>query len=651
MGYRGKDIDTYDYGTIHVGTLRTFGVNCRNGFQYEGPLSTIIDLSDKADMVNAYNPCPQGYYNAINYDRPLDYDWTTDINNINQYIYWIWGGVASGGVGLIKMPNSFLGWVCSHGYYINNAGTAGRYYLSYFRTINGTNYANSNPDLKWTQVAFHYNNEQEPFSNLISPTPDDRFSPWISVQLNRGLQDNNNDELLPWHYWRRLGDGSITDFYHYVPEGANNFIGTVDLSTIFDSSSAFGTNIGLNTKGYYPEIVFRTYTGTQILSTQDILDDDYYGFNGYVHQSGHWYGVERDDDNEGGDGDGDDSQGGSTPFHVTDIPYDVTDTGFVRLYKSAPVDLRALANFMFASLTTDQSATLKKLLSNPLDYIICLNACHFDVTAGDYEEIKIGGINTTVQSRPVSQFVHLSGGSYTLNHYWGSFMDYAPFTTVQIHVPYCGTHTLDTDLVMNSTLFLDYEIDLLSGTLVAQLSISKPNDLKNQPDSIGSPSAPVVIETYTGNVFTQIPIANTDYRQMIASVLGIASSAVTSVASNNPLPLASGVANAVTNSKTNVSKNGSISNNYGYMSHQNAFLIISRPCLTMSGNDVDSELTKYHDWLGYPCNMVKKVGDFSGVLTIQKGTFWSGDNSNSFDSITDAEKEELSQIMDGGICI
>lgn len=636
-----KLIDSWDKGVVTVSCARNYNYTQPAGgsAQIDTPygLSSVIDVSQEVIRISQLSTPANTVWNNLNVDRDITYDWTTDISNFNNYCYWIWGGVASGGVGIAKEAGGYTSFVCSHGYYIHNTTGKGKYYLTtFYRMANPATLAN---DL--SQIAFFYYNSSIHKTNLITPFPADNFSSNIYIVTNNGLNTNTTN-TTPFWYWNRVGSETNENVYD-PPNPTTNAFASGDLNTIFKVGETYDTDIARNIRQYLPDRVVR-YEGGGTIFNNGFLDDEYYGVTNYTHQSGNWFGHEHDQDNEGGDGDGDNTQGGSTPNHVDVIPSDVTDTGFVRLYKSQPVDLRGLANFLFASLTDAQAIVLKKLLSNPLDYIICLNACHFDVTpSGEYESIKIGGIDTTVQSRPVKQFVHLSGGSYTINHYWGSYLDYAPFTTIQIHVPYCGTHTLDTDMVMNSTLTLDYEIDLLSGTLVAQLSISKPNDLKNQPDAIEGK----VIETYTGNVFTQIPIANTDYRQMIASVLGIASAGITSVASASPLPLASGVANAVTNSKVNVQKQGSISNNYGYMSHQSAFLIISRPCLTMSGD----EQTKYHDWMGYPCNMVKTVGDFSGVLTIQKGTFWSGDNTNPFTSITDTEKDEIAQLLEGGICV
>ena len=56
--------------------------------------------------------------------------------------------------------------------------------------------------------------------------------------------------------------------------------------------------------------------------------------------------------------------------------------------------------------------------------------------------------------------------------------------------------------------------------------------------------------------------------------------------------------------------------------------------------------------MGYPSNFLKKVSYFkNSLIIIEQGTFWSGDTDNHFTSITDAEKDELSQIMDGGIFV
>lgn len=644
---RTKKISTHDFGDIEVATLVSTASFNGGTVQFADDVSTILDIHEKALMVDGYSPCPWGVYQALNQEQPIEYDRTAEINALNQYVYWIWGGVTQGGVGLFKDIYGQLSFIISHGSCINNNNGKKRYWLVYGLSVG--NYASRPSALQYHQFAMAYYNQAERKTNLITPFPNDNYSSYVAILIPSGNPTATNQED-PYRYWQLKFEtvtvGSVTyDRPYYDPLPNNqNWFGSCNFTDFFDGTNQYYQSVVDNVREYLPNKIFACSTAYPWSTQYMCLDDEYYGLSGYTHEYGNWFGELADNDDEGGDGDGDDTQDPTPPQDVSQIPTNILDTGFFALYKPVSAELRGLANFMFAQLTDGDAEALKKLLVNPMDYITCLNCCHFAVPTGDHKEIKVGGIGTTVQSAVITnQFVTLDGGSYSINEYWGSYLDYAPYTKIQIHIPYCGTHDLDVDLVMSSTLYLKYQIDLLSGSMVAELSISKTNGLNNQPDAISNS----VIEVYTGNVYSPIPIASSDYRNMLGSILGVTSNAVTSLVSGNPLPFANGVANAVTNSKTNVTKQGSISNAYGYISPQNAFLIISRPCLTMG----ETEKTKFHDWMGYPCNMVKTVGDFSGVLTIQKGTFWSGDNSNSFGSITDVEKDELQTIMEGGICV
>lgn len=631
-----KSVKTYNHGIINVGSCQYFNYITyapAGSFAPENEV-TVLNLSREYDEVMQKPSITRNRFNGLtSNNKALTYDWTNDIAEINASSVWLWGSYAGGGVGLIHLDGQ-TAFIVSNGYYTSVSNPqVGRYYVNYTQRLDYS--AN-----RMSSVMIAYFNYRQIYASIINPLPDDLYSKYIRIIVNYDSDDPTNQNAIK--YKNVVPSSEYSRGYYYDP---GEMPWTECFTTAqFDNTTNILDGRSLTQRWIYPDKPQYLQNGSYWNnSTSGILDDDLYGVSGLNHESGHWYGEEPTDD-EGGDGDEDDTQDPVPQDDAEDIPTNILDTGFFTLFKPVSAELRGLANFMFAQLTDDDANALKKLLVNPLDYITCLNCCHFAVPVGDHAEIKVGGIGTTVQSALVTnQFVTLDGGSYTINEYWGNYLDYAPYTKIQIHIPYAGTHDLDVDLVMRSTLKLKYQIDLLSGSMVAVLSLTKNNDLNNQPDAITNS----VIETYTGNVFSSIPIASTDYRNMLSSVLGIASNGLTSLVSGNPLPVANGVANAVTNSKTNVTKQGSVSNSYGYISPQNAYLIISRPCLTMG----ESEKTKFHDWLGYPCNMVKTVEDFRGVLTIQKGTFWSGDNSNSFDSITDTERDEIETLMESGICV
>lgn len=59
------------------------------------------------------------------------------------------------------------------------------------------------------------------------------------------------------------------------------------------------------------------------------------------------------------------------------------------------------------------------------------------------------------------------GGSVNVREYYGTFLDYDPYTTVILYIPYIGYHQLATNQVMNMTVTLKYSVDLTMGILTA----------------------------------------------------------------------------------------------------------------------------------------------------------------------------------------
>lgn len=87
------------------------------------------------------------------------------------------------------------------------------------------------------------------------------------------------------------------------------------------------------------------------------------------------------------------------------------------------------------------------------------------------EQFNIGYATTTLQLfRILGGYNNtFDGGSVNVREYYGTFLDYAPYTSVVIYIPYIGYHELDTNMVMNRTLTLKFSIDLTMGILTAYL--------------------------------------------------------------------------------------------------------------------------------------------------------------------------------------
>lgn len=655
---RSITIKTHDFGNIVVGSIRQTGYLCSNSFQVDrgSPIPTTLNLRDKAEMVWNLPNMSANTYGAMLNDQLNSYDWTQTIANFNESAYWIWGDVRSGGVALIHYNNRLMFFV-SNGYYTQSSNPQrGKFYGHYFYP---TDFSVADIEA-YKSIFFAYIITSPLSTTLISPYPEDIYGQYIGCICNFSYY---RPETVNAVWYKQLeqelvdsGGGVVWYRDYYDPPTNTSWNNRYE-------ESEFGhlNNSGYETKNFMTlnsgkKYAFRycIYTDMKYAYNEaTILDDDSYGLSNYNHEYGSWHGElvtdpdeDEPNDPQGGGGNKPTWQDPVSPSDPTNYEADVLSSGFVRLYKPVSSELVGLARYMFSTITDLDVMHLKKLLSNPLDYIISLNMVHFSPQCSTYEEdVKIGGLSVGEglgMLKLDSQYYPLDGGSVTIERAFENFHDYAPFTRCQVVIPYCGIHELPIDIVMNSTIHLKYVVDMLSGSMIAQLSFTKGKTLRGEANAISNG----LLFTYTGNCFTPCPLANTDYRGAVNGLLGIAGSAVTSMVSGNPLPLASGVSNAVTNSKPSVTSNVSTAGNYGYMGAQKAYIILSRPVQNMASDENGNTITGR--WLGYRSNIFRRIDQFEGVLTVKKGTFWMDETQTN---ATKEEIDEIKELLEGGICI
>ena len=137
-----------------------------------------------------------------------------------------------------------------------------------------------------------------------------------------------------------------------------------------------------------------------------------------------------------------------------------------------------LANFYKVNNTqADYTLTLAEIL----DYFVSLkwfpfsirDKCETITTAEKGIRVGTGATligtndnldNTYTLSNPI---VYLDGGELWLPYTYNSYMDFEPYTSVSIYVPYCGTQELQPSLVVGRKLNLTYCVDMLTGACTA----------------------------------------------------------------------------------------------------------------------------------------------------------------------------------------
>lgn len=302
----------------------------------------------------------------------------------------------------------------------------------------------------------------------------------------------------------------------------------------------------------------------------------------------------------------------------------IQGTGFVAIYNPTQSQLAAFSQYMWSKNFIDN---ISKLFEDPMQAIIGLHMIYATPSRGADHNIVCGYLDSGVTSRTVSsQYINMACGAIKINRYFGNILDYAPYTKVQLFLPFIGVVNLDTNEVMNSILNVTYRVDVLTGACLAQISVSRSD--------YGA-----VMYTFSGNCAVQLPISGGNYSSIIANTIGIGASIGATLASGGALApvLVAGAATAVSNSHLSVAHSGSIGANAGALGGKIPYLIITRPKPYNANN--------YNNFYGYPSNVTIKLSSCSGYTRVKDI------HLEHISRATDDELNEIESLLKEGVII
>lgn len=295
-------------------------------------------------------------------------------------------------------------------------------------------------------------------------------------------------------------------------------------------------------------------------------------------------------------------------------PSYVTTNAMFTLYNPSGGDLTNLANFLWSP--TWSIDTFKKIFANPLDCILGLMVMPHLNAPVDTKVMNVGNISTGVTMHYFTkQFYDFDCGTFEVLEYYNSYLDYAPYTKVNIYLPYIGDKQLSTDEVMNKTLGVKYRFDLATGDCVAFITVDG-----------------AVLYSFSGNCAARLPLAGNNWNGIIPALTGVAISAGSMAAGLPALGAAS--AAAVSTMKETISHTGSISGSAGLMGIQTPYLIITRPrqALPLGQNS----------FTGYPSFMTESLGSLTGYTEVEQCHL-------EHVPATGAELEEIERLLKEGV--
>lgn len=422
----------------------------------------------------------------------------------------------------------------------------------------------------------------------------------------------------------------------YSPVAVSDQIGVDDYSVpIYDTPygdvywSTVFNKYGFNWNK--PLRIFRSYTTKALYNSANL--------NSFEYISGDWSGdclVDIDyagnSSPAGGDGDFNNNGDDIDTSDADNIGTDIVSSGFLTLYNPTLSDIQDFNDWLFTSITDSISEQLKRLQTNPLEYVVSLSMTHLaGISAQTSDLIKFAGISSGVTAPLVSkQFVTRDLGSLNVSEYFGTFLDYNPYTKISCYLPYIGIVPLDVNDVMSSTLNIKYTIDLLTGSCIAQIKCTR-NARTGNDSRINS-----VLYEFQGNCFINIPLTATDWHGAYNAIIQGIGAIGSAVGGNVPSALAQG-ASAVISQKVSCQRTGSLQPSHGFMGIQTPYLILERPIQNMPYN--------FKGFEGFTSNIRYKVKNLSGYTEIDSNTIWS----DNFGHATAEECEMIKDIMNGGV--
>lgn len=312
----------------------------------------------------------------------------------------------------------------------------------------------------------------------------------------------------------------------------------------------------------------------------------------------------------------------------------LTTTGiFNRTFGMNATNIRSLADYLWNADETVFNEIIKGLSlmgGNPIDGLIDLRLYPFDVVShtsgGAAKSIVVGRTNTGINGIEINDYnAVLDLGSCSFFPYFGNFLDYEPYTTGQLYIPYVGIVPISTAVFMGQTISCKMVVDITTGSCTAIVFCN---------------GIPLIYKN--GNIGVEIPMTATNSAQYAARIMSGLTSAATDLtlgaATGNPMQIASSVGGitdaAMASNNTIYNTAGSSSPACGLWQPQNCYFIINRPVPIVPDS--------YGHNVGYACNYQANLSSLSGFTCC-----YNTDINTLY--ATEEEKDEIVRLLGQGV--
>lgn len=315
-------------------------------------------------------------------------------------------------------------------------------------------------------------------------------------------------------------------------------------------------------------------------------------------------------------------------------------TGSIKSFVVTPAIIQAMFQRLWNNSLFDV-LTWQKLIEEPMDSIISLHCIPCTPASSGSGTIQLGNISTDVTAPIISsQYKQIDCGTINVKEFWGSALDYSPYTKIEIFIPGCGIRPIKPEDVMRQPVSVIYNMDVLTGNFTASVKCGIS-----------------VLYKFTGNMKATIPITSRVYSALEAVMKGAGQSAnayangamsaankegataesIDAGAAQTAGSAALSAAINVAMSKVNIQRSGDISGSTGLLDDFVPYLIIHRPIQSLP-ND-------FKKFKGYPSNITAVLNTLKGYTEVE---FIHLENISG---ATDEELNRINRALRAGVII
>lgn len=308
------------------------------------------------------------------------------------------------------------------------------------------------------------------------------------------------------------------------------------------------------------------------------------------------------------------------PPSPTDPSPNINGTGLLTTtYKITEDNARALGRFFWGK---ELFQKIKALNLSPLENVVSLTYMPINLD-GTTSVIVVGNVDTNINGDKISGTTPIyTLGSVKLLGRYKSFLDYAPYTTANIFLPFVGFKPIDPQVFTGKTLSVKYSYDLIAGVCNAMLFADG-----------------IYIESHQGNCGIDIPLVASNRAEMmlgiVTSLVGTAVSPINTAGNiaTDMLSMGTDILNAASSFHT--SRQGGYSPTCAWTETRECFIVLETPNTWMG-------TTYAHDY-GRPCLTTYSISQLSGFTVCDQTVDLSG-----ISGATDEEKNMIKSILTNG---